>query len=162
MQLALIMTLFHLYLNCRLGVHMFNLNCYIDHILKIASTRFGKVFYSILAGSIGAVILVLFLTGMTLSAGIGKILPVIVGFNTALTGYMVLEKTRHGFKYKRAVSIASGVVMVLVTAAFLNIMYFRGAGVFLISVVDLTTLLGIGIVTSGLGGMLAIKYFNLR
>ena len=141
---------------------MFNINCYIDQIIKIISTRFGKVFYSILAGSIGAVILVLFLTGMTLSAGIGKILPVIIGFNTAITGYMVLEKTRHGFKYKRVASIASGVVMVLVTAAFLNIMYFRGAGIFLIDIVDLTMLIGVGIVTSGLGGMLAIKYFDLR
>ncbi|RLC04766.1 MAG: hypothetical protein DRH90_07835 [Deltaproteobacteria bacterium] len=141
---------------------MFNVNYYIDQIMKIVSTRFGKVFFSILAGSIGAVILVLFLSGMTLSAGVGNILPVIIGFNTALTGYMVLEKTRDSFKYKRVISIGSGVAMVLATAAFLNIMYFRGAGVFLISMQELATLLFVGIVTSGLGGMLAIKYFNLK
>lgn len=122
---------------------MFNVNYYIDR-------------------SIGAVILVLFLSGMTLSAGVGNILPVIIGFNTALTGYMVLEKTRDSFKYKRVISIGSGVAMVLATAAFLNIMYFRGAGVFLISMQELATLLFVGIVTSGLGGMLAIKYFNLK
>ncbi len=141
---------------------MFNVNYYIDQVMKIVSTRFGKVFFSILAGSIGAVILVLFLSGMTLSAGVGNILPVIIGFNTALTGYMVLEKTRDSFKYKRVISIGSGVAMVLATAAFLNIMYFRGAGVFLISMQELATLLFVGIVTSGLGGMLAIKYFNLK
>ena len=141
---------------------MFNINYYIDQIMKIASTRFGKVFYSILAGSIGAVILVLFLSGMSLSAGVGNILPVIIGFNTALTGYMVLEKTRDGFKYKRVISIGSGVAMVLATAAFLNIMYFRGAGIFLISLEELATLIFVGIVTSGLGGMLAIKYLSLR
>ncbi len=141
---------------------MFNVNYYIDQIMKIVSTRFGKVFFSILAGSIGAVILVLFLSGMTLSAGVGNILPVIIGFNTALTGYMVLEKTRDSFKYKRVISIGSGVAMVLATAAFLNIMYFRGVGVFLISMQELATLLFVGIVTSGLGGMLAIKYFNLK
>jgi len=141
---------------------MFNVNYYIDQIMKIVSTRFGKVFFSILAGMIGAVILVLFLSGMTLSAGVGNILPVIIGFNTALTGYMVLEKTRDSFKYKRVISIGSGVAMVLATAAFLNIMYFRGTGVFLISMQELATLLFVGIVTSGLGGMLAIKYFNLK
>lgn len=141
---------------------MFNVNYYIDQIMKIVSTRFGKVFFSILAGMIGAVILVLFLSGMTLSAGVGNILPVIIGFNTAITGYMVLEKTRDSFKYKRVISIGSGVAMVLATAAFLNIMYFRGTGVFLISMQELATLLFVGIVTSGLGGMLAIKYFNLK
>jgi len=141
---------------------MLNVNYYIDQIMKIVSTRFGKVFFSILAGMIGAVILVLFLSGMTLSAGVGNILPVIIGFNTALTGYMVLEKTRDSFKYKRVISIGSGVAMVLATAAFLNIMYFRGTGVFLISMQELATLLFVGIVTSGLGGMLAIKYFNLK
>jgi hypothetical protein len=141
---------------------MFNIQYYTDHVMKIGGTRSGKVFYSILAGSLGAVILVLFLTGMTYTVTIGNVLPVIIGFNTALTGYMALEKTRNGFKHKRAVAIGSGVAMVLVTAALLNIIFLRGAGIFLIDVAQLTTLLFVGIVTSGLGGILAIKYFNLK
>lgn len=141
---------------------MFNIHYYIRHILNIGSTRPGKVFYSILAGSLGAIILVLFLTGMTYTATIGNVLPVIIGFNTALTGYMALEKTRDGFKHKRTVAIGSGAVMVLVTAALLNIMFFRGAGIFLIDAGQLMTLLFIGVVTSGLGGMLAIKYLSLK
>ena len=52
--------------------------------------------------------------------------------------------------------------MVLVTSALLNLMFFRGAGIFLIDVEQLMTLLFIGVVASGLGGMLAIKYFSLK
>ena len=141
---------------------MFNIHYYTHYLMKIGDTRPGKVFYSILAGSIGAVILVLFLTGMTYTVSIGNVLPVIIGFNTALTGYMTLEKTRDGFKYKRAVAIGSGAVMVLVTAALLNLIFLRGAGIFLVDVEQLMTLLFIGIVTSGLGGMLAIKYLSLK
>ena len=141
---------------------MFNIHYHINHIVNIGSTRPVKVFYSILAGSLGAIILVLFLTGMTYTATIGNILPVVIGFNTALTGYMALEKTRDGFKHKRAVAVGSGAAMVLVTAALLNIMFFRGAGIFLIDAEQLMTLLFVGIITSGLGGMLAIRYLSLK
>ena len=141
---------------------MFNIHYYTDYMVKMVSTRPGKIFFSVLAGSFGAIILVFFLTGMTFTATIGDLLPVIIGFNTALTGYMVLEKTRDGFKRKRAVAIGSGMAMVLVTAALLNMIFFRGAGIFLIDAELLMTLLFVGIVTSGLGGMLAIKYLSLQ
>ena len=141
---------------------MFNIHYYTDYIVKIGSTRPGKIFYSVLAGSLGAIILVLFLTGMTFATSIGDLLPVIFGFNTALTGYMVLEKTRDGFRRKRAVAIGSGAAMVLVTTGLLNMMFFREAGIFLIDIEQLMTLLFVGIVTSGLGGTLAIKYLSLQ
>jgi drug/metabolite transporter (DMT)-like permease len=141
---------------------MFNIHYYTDYFVKISSTRPGKIFYSVLAGSLGVIILVLFLTGMTFTVAIGDLLPVIFGFNTALTGYMVLEKTRDGFKHKRSVAIGSGAAMVLITASLLNIMFFREAGIFLIDVGQLMTLLFVGIVSSGLSGMLAIKYLSLQ
>ena len=150
------------YYKFALGGNMFHIQYYTHRLMKIGDTRPGKVFYSILAGSIGAIILVLFLTGMTYTATIADVLPVIIGFNTALTGYMALEKTRDGFKHKRTVAIGSGAVMVLVTSALLNLMFLRGAAIFLIDVEQLMTLLFIGIVTSGLGGMLAIKYLSLK
>lgn len=140
---------------------MFNIKVYIDHILTMGASRPGQVLYSILAGSLGAIILVLFLTGLSLTMAVGDILPIIIGFNSALTGYMVLEKTRNGFTHKRAVAMGSGAAMVLITSAILNIMFFRGTGIFLIGVGELVTLLVVGIVTSSLGGILAIKYFRL-
>lgn len=141
---------------------MFHIDYFSIRIMKMSSSKPGKVFYSILAGTLGAIILVLFLSGMSLTAAIGGILPVIIGFNTALTGYMVLEKTRYAFTHKRLVAISSGAAVVLITASFLNIMSFRGAGVFIVGVEQLMTLVCIGIVASGLGGMLAIKYFKLK
>lgn len=118
--------------------------------------------YSILAGSMGAIILVLFLTGMSLATSIGGILPVIIGFNTALTGYMVLEKTRNAFTHKRLAAICSGAAVVVITALLLNIMSLWGAGVFLIGIEQLMVLVCTGIIASGLGGILAIKYFKLK
>jgi hypothetical protein len=141
---------------------MFNIKIYIDHILTIGASRPGQMLYSILAGSLGTIILVLFLTGLSLTLAVGDILPVIIGFNSALTGYMVLEKTRDGFIHKRVVAMGSGAAVVFITSAILNIMFFRGTGILLIGIGQLLTLLVVGIVTSSLGGMLAIKYFRLN
>ena len=141
---------------------MFNIDYYTDYIAKIVSTRFGKAIYSVLVGAVGNVILVIFLSSLMHTATIGILLPVIIGFNAALTGYMVLEKTRNGFTHKRTVSIGSGVAMILVTVVFLNILSFQGAGVYLIFAEDLIVPLLVGIVASWLGGMLAVKYFNLN
>jgi len=133
----------------------------IQTIMKIGSTRFSKVLMSILAGSIGTIILTVFLTGMSYQASIGNLLPLLIGFNAALSGYMVLEKTRDAFKYKRLLSMGTGLLMVLVTTYFLNHLYFHGAGFYLIDLGAFVILLSVGIITSLLGGSLAIKYFNL-
>jgi len=130
-------------------------------IMKIGSTRFSKMLMSVLAGSIGTIILTVFLTGMSFQATIGNLLPVLIGFNAALSGYMVLEKTRKAFKYKRLAATCTGALMVSVTVYLLNILFIRGAGFYLIDLGEFITLFGVGVVTSLLGGMLAIKYFKL-
>lgn len=141
---------------------MFNIDYYADYIAKMGSTRLAKIIYSVLVGAVGNVILVVFLGIMMPAATIGHLLPVIIGFNAALTGYMVLEKTRNGFTRKRMVSMGSGIAVLLVTAVLLNIPFFHGTGVYLIFAEDLIVLLLVGIVTSWLGGLLAIKYFSLK
>jgi len=79
-----------------------------------------------------------------------------------IDGYMLIEKTRNAFIRKRLAAICSGGSMVLVSASLLNLMFFRGAGIFLINIEQLVILLLVGIITSGLGGSLAIRYFNLN
>jgi len=130
-------------------------------IMKIGSTRFTKMLMSALAGSIGTIILIVFLTGMSYQATIGNLLPVLIGFNAALSGYMVLEKTRKAFIYKKLAAICTGALMVSVTAYLLNILSIRGAGFYLIDLGEFITLFGVAVVTSLLGGILAIKYFKL-
>ena len=141
---------------------MLNIHYYTDYFIKIGSTRWGRSIYSVLVGAIGAVILVLFLTGGQYTATIDNLLPLIIGFNTALTGYMIIEKTRKAFTRKRTVSMAAGVAVVLVATVLLNVIFGQWAGVTLIGFDNLLLLLLVGLTTSGLGGSLAVKYFSLN
>jgi hypothetical protein len=140
---------------------VFNLNYYTHTLVKIGSTRFGKTLYSILAGAAGTSILVIFFAGIMRASTIGFLLPVVIGFNAALTGYMVLEKTRNAFKHKRSVSIGTGAAMVLTATLILNTLFFKGAGIYLIFSADLLLLLLVAVVFSWLGGSIAVKYFKL-
>jgi hypothetical protein len=107
-------------------------------------------------------LLVVFFTGILPTAVIETLLPLIIGFNTALTGYMVIEKTRNRFVRKRTLAMGAGVAVVLVTALLLNLLFLQWVGFNLIGLESLPALLLVGIVTSVLGGMLAVKYFNLN
>ncbi|MBW2634532.1 MAG: hypothetical protein JRE14_10510, partial [Deltaproteobacteria bacterium] len=118
-------------------------------------------FYSVCVGAMGAVILVVFLAGILQTGGIEKVLPVIIGFNAALTGYMAVEKSRNEVMRKNLLSMGSGVSMVLLATAGLNILFYHWAGYSLVGIGMLTILLVVGVIASGLGGKLCTKYLKL-
>ncbi|MEJ2097607.1 MAG: hypothetical protein P8Y38_10845 [Deltaproteobacteria bacterium] len=141
---------------------MLNIDYYSDYLTKLASTRLGRTLYSIGVGAVGAVILVVFLAKLLTVATLGNLMPFIFGFNAALTGYMVIEKTGDALAYKRTVAMISGVALVIVATLILNVLYFQGTGIYLIFMEDLLLLLPVSIIASVLGAMLAIKYFQIR
>jgi hypothetical protein len=128
----------------------------------MGSTSYGKTAAGVLAGTVGVVILVLFLNMIVLPADSMKFLPFIIAFNTAITGYMVIDKTRDQFRHKRSVAIFAGAASVILASACLNYLFLQATGLFLISLTDLFSMLVIGCVSSWLGGALAIKYLDLQ
>lgn len=137
---------------------MFNL----ASIMEIGSTAYGKAVYSILAGTVGAVILVAFLNTVVVPAASIRFLPLIVAFNTALTGYMVIEKTRTFFQRKWSVAIGAGIATTLLVFAALNLFFLQTTGLFLISLPQFLVMLAIGTGSSWFGAVLAINYLNLN
>ena len=88
---------------------MFNL----ESFFEICSTAYVKAAYSVLVGAVGTVILVAFFNMVVTPAASIKFLPVIIAFNAALTGYMVLEKTRSFFQHKWLIAVISGLAVTL-------------------------------------------------
>ena len=129
------------------------------------SDYFKEIVYSILVGVIGSLLLCIFFTFFTGLASldeIEKILPFIVGFNAALTGYNLIYKTNNSLKYRRTCAVGSGIIMVIITVVLLNVISFKLAGGYIIYITDVILLIVVGTVLSGLGAILAIKYINLN
>lgn len=141
---------------------MLDISYYTDYLIRLGSTRMGQTLYSISIGVVGALILVGFLSSFMTTTAMDTLLPFIIGFNTALTGYNVIEKTRAAFRHKGLVAMGAGLAVILVAAAALNLIFWRLAGIRLVTMGNFWILVIVGIVTSWLGGTLAIKYLKLN
>ena len=139
---------------------MENLNIYLWAMNKTDQVK--TIGYPIIVGIIGSLVLVGFFTSLMSFDAIEKLLPYIIGFNAALTGYNLIKKTDNSLKFKRIYAVSSGVLMVIITAVILNLVMLHLMGSFLIYLTDAISLVIIGGVLSGLGAMLAIKYLNMN
>jgi hypothetical protein len=124
--------------------------------------NFGKFVQPILTGVFGSVLLVIFFTGLMSIETIGKFLPFVIGFNTALTGYNLLRRTKNKFKYKRIWGLISGIITVVITVLILNGLFFYLTGGCIIYIMVLFLLISVGFVFSWLGAVLAIRYLHLE
>ena len=118
--------------------------------------------YPIIVGIIGSLVLVGFFTSLMSFDTIEKLLPYIIGFNAALTGYNLVKKADNSLNFKRIYAISSGVLMVIITSVILNLVMLHLMGGYLIYLTDAIFLIIIGGVLSGLGAILAIKYLNMN
>lgn len=126
------------------------------------SDQIKPIVFSIIIGVIGSLVLVGFFTSLMSLDTIEKFLPYIIGFNAALTGYNLIKKTENSLKFRKIFAIGAGVLMVIITAVILNMAIHHLMGGYFIYLIDAIFLIFIGGVSSGLGAILAIKYFNMN
>jgi hypothetical protein len=117
---------------------------------------------AVLIGVCGTILVFMLLaTILPLSKAV-YFIPWLIGFNTAMTGYSLVEKTRASLKYRHIASIGAGISNVLITAGVLIGLSVYTFGTNLFSSVDLLIFLVIGAACSEFGAWLALKYFKLK
>lgn len=114
----------------------------------------GAIVYSIMAGGIGVVVLVMFLAAMFSLSTVAKFIPWIIGFNAAVTGYSLIDKTRDRLPRKRLFAMGTGGFMALLVC-FLFILAF-GYGT-LVATPQFFIYGIIGVVFGGFGAWVAEK-----
>jgi hypothetical protein len=124
-----------------------------DHIVNF--------FSAMLIGIFGTVLLVMFFAGLMTMGTIEKLLPFIIGFNAALTGYNLIRRMKDRLKYNRIWSVISGITLVVGVTLILNIAFYYLTGGYIVYMTNFLILALIGGVFSWLGAILAIRYFNL-
>jgi len=118
---------------------------------------FLKFIYAIFIGVFGAVLLVMFFAGLMTIRTIERLLPYIIGFNAALTGYNLISKIKEHLKYKRIWSVISGIIMVSAVVLILNIAFYHFINGYIVDIIGFLILVLIGGVFGWLGSILAIK-----
>ena len=117
---------------------------------------------AVLIGVCGTILVIMFLaTILPLSKAVNFI-PWLIGFNTAVSGYSLVEKTRASLKHRHMASIGAGISNVLITAGVLSGLSVYAIGINLVSTVDLMIFLVIGAACSEFGAWLGAKYHKLN
>jgi len=117
---------------------------------------------AVLIGVGGTLLISMFLaTILPLSKAV-KFIPWLIGFNTAMTGYSLVERTRTSLKYRHITSICAGISNVLITAGLLFGLSVYAGVISLFNPLDLTIFLVIGVICSEFGSWLAVKYHKLN
>ena len=117
---------------------------------------------AVLIGVCGTILVIMFLaTILPLSKAVNFI-PWLIGFNTAVSGYSLVEKTRASLKHRHMASISAGISNVLITAGVLSGLSVYAIGINLVSTVDLMIFLVIGAACSEFGAWLGAKYHKLN
>ncbi len=117
--------------------------------------------YAIFIGVFGSILLVMFFAGVMTIGAIEKLLPYIIGFNAALTGYNLICRIKNRLKYKRSWGLISGIITVIIVALILNITFLYFTGGTIVYMTDFLLLILLGAVFSWLGSILAIKSMDL-
>ena len=122
----------------------------------------GQFAYAVFSGVCGTLILVVFLNAILNVFQVIKIIPFIVAFNTAMTGYALIEKCRERIRPKYAWVLGAGLATVVFSGGLLVSfsLYFLGEN--LLGLKLFLFLIIIGAVSSELGALLAVKYFKIK
>ncbi len=133
-----------------------------DKLLGENPSLFGVAAYAVLAGVVGTLLLVLFLGSVIPLSRSKDFVGWIIGFNTALSGYALLEKGVERIRYPRVAGVGAGILNVLISFGVLCALslHFMGESLFVLR--DLFLYLAIGAACGGMGGVLAVKYRRLK
>jgi hypothetical protein len=126
------------------------------------TARLWQIGIAVLAGVGGNIVLVHFLSGLMTAQTLSGLLDWIVGFNAALTGYMLVEKDRTDLPFRRGLCIFAGLVNIGITIVAVNYLYQMMWDFPLIAMTDAVILLTIGAILGLAGGLLAEKYQKFK
>jgi hypothetical protein len=119
-----------------------------------------RIIRAMLSGLGGNIVILIFLMTFLHIFETIRFMPWILAFNSALTGYALVDKTGNHRDYLKTIAAIAGLISVIVTCGL-----FAGASVLLFGDIYLATrdfvfFIVIGVVCSEIGSWLAIKYYK--
>jgi len=117
---------------------------------------------AVLIGVCGTILVTMFLATFLPISKVVNFIPWLIGFNTAMTGFSLIEKTRDRIVHKHLWAVFAGLVNVVLTCGILTIFSFHFLAENLLGFRMILFLLIIGTICSELGARLAVKYLKLN
>lgn len=120
-----------------------------------------NISFSIASGLFGSIILAVFLSGVISAGKTADIMPLIIGFNGAVSGYKAVDLLKGNLAHLKTVGTIAGTAAGVLAWPVLNIVSFYVAGLFILTAGDLATFTVVSGMTGYLGSFTAVRYFQL-
>jgi hypothetical protein len=148
-------------ITARIGNMIFIMNS--DNMVdKDGGFSFRRIFRAILIGIGGNIILLLFLMTFLHIFEVIRFLPWIIAFNTAHTGYSLVDKTGKPRSHRKLVSALAGISNVLITTGILTLLVAVSFGDLILGFRDIGLFIVVGVLCSVGGTLLAARYYKLE
>lgn len=121
-----------------------------------------RIASAVLIGVCGTILVTMFLATFLPISKVVNFIPWLIGFNTAMTGFSLIEKTRDRIVHKHLWAVSAGLVNAAFTGGILMIFSFHFLAENQLGFRMVLFLLIIGAVCSELGARLAVKYLKLN
>ena len=128
---------------------------YSAELKRLASSVPGRLISSALDGVIGSVILIFFCSLVVAEHNLLRFVPWILAFNTATSGYSFVNKCEKRQPNTMIYAVCAGFLVVVSVCLFFNFFFWHTGT---ITVYRGAVFMVIGLIASGCGGWLAIKY----
>jgi len=119
-----------------------------------------KILKAIAIGIGGNLILIVFLMTFLPILGIIKFMPWIIAFNSAHTGYSLVDKAEKHLAYRKLISALAGFANVMITIGFFAVLSVFLFGDQYLGIRDIGLFIIIGVLCSLIGTLLAVKYYK--
>lgn len=118
--------------------------------------------WSMLSGVIGTLILAGFFSSIMSLEFLSALLPLIAGFNAAISGFMLIERTAGQIKKEKTAASAVGALAAIVSCLSINALCIHLNVLFLIYGGLGMTVTITGAIAAWFGGLLAVKHRELK
>ena len=119
-----------------------------------------KIMRGILSGIGGNIVILVFLMTFLHIFETIRLMPWIIAFNTALTGFALADKTGNHPAHLKTISGIAGLFNVTVTCGLFTAVSVLLFGDLYLALRDIVFFMAIGLVCCEIGTLLAIKYYN--
>jgi len=120
-----------------------------------------NISFSIASGLFGSIILAVFLSGVISANKTADLMPLIIAFNGAVSGYKAVDLLKGSLHRLKTIGTIAGTVAGVLTWPVLNTISFYAAGFFILTAGDLAVFTGLSCLTGYLGSFTAVRYFQL-
>jgi hypothetical protein len=129
---------------------------------KLMATKIWLIGKCTMAGVVGSVLVIFFISTFLTPPAALRLMPLVVGFNAAMAGFMLVERSGRRFRRPVAVAAVSGGVLAVLVCLLATLAWPTVVAAIVNEPAEMMLPVALGIISGTLGALLAQKVIQIE